>query len=164
MTEVFAKQALLPQGWHRNVQITIAADGTFTSVTPDSTLGPDMQLLDMVVPPQISLHSHAFQRAMAGLAERRQNPDDTFWTWRTRMYQLAHRISPEQMQDVAAFLYMQMLKAGYAQVAEFHYLHNAVDGRPYASPAGNVLTPRRSRHRCRYRHHAPPHPLRPWRV
>ncbi|MBS1027074.1 formimidoylglutamate deiminase [Gluconobacter albidus] len=135
MTEVFAKQALLPQGWRRNVQITIAADGTFTSVTPDSTPGPDMQLLDMVVPPQISLHSHAFQRAMAGLAERRQNPDDTFWTWRTRMYQLAHRISPEQMQDVAAFLYMQMLKAGYAQVAEFHYLHNAVDGRPYASLA-----------------------------
>lgn len=135
MTEVFAKQALLPEGWRHNVQITIEADGTFSSITPDSTQKTDVPLLEMVVPPQISLHSHAFQRAMAGLAERKQNPDDTFWTWRTRMYQLAHRISPEQMQDVAAFLYMQMLKAGYAQVAEFHYLHNAIDGRAYASPA-----------------------------
>ncbi|MBS1103198.1 formimidoylglutamate deiminase [Gluconobacter sp. Dm-62] len=135
MTELFAKQALLPDGWRRNVRITVAKDGTFSSIIPDSAFSADMQRYDVVIPTQISLHSHAFQRAMGGLAERKQNPDDTFWTWRTRMYQLAHRISPEQMQDVAAFLYMQMLKAGYSQVAEFHYLHNAVDGRPYASPA-----------------------------
>ncbi|GBQ81223.1 N-formimino-L-glutamate deiminase [Gluconacetobacter johannae DSM 13595] len=135
MTELFAKQALLPDGWRRNVTIAVGKDGTFSAIFPDSAPQAGAERFDVVVPPQISLHSHAFQRAMGGLAEKRQNPDDTFWTWRTLMYQLAHRISPEQMQNVAAFLYMQMLKAGYSQVAEFHYLHNEVDGRAYASPA-----------------------------
>jgi len=135
MTELFAKQALLPQGWCHNVRIILGEDGRFASVTPSTHSYGNIKCHDIVVPAQISLHSHAFQRAMAGLTEERKNPDDTFWTWRTLMYQLAHHITPEQLQDVASFLYMQMLQSGYTQVAEFHYLHNETDGRPYADPA-----------------------------
>jgi formimidoylglutamate deiminase len=87
------------------------------------------------VPGMANLHSHAFQRAMAGLAERRLNPQDSFWTWRETMYQLAARFDPDSLRDVAAQLYAEMLEAGYTRVCEFHYLHHAPEGRPYADPA-----------------------------
>ncbi|HVX06211.1 MAG TPA: formimidoylglutamate deiminase [Rhodanobacteraceae bacterium] len=82
-----------------------------------------------------NLHSHAFQRAMAGLAERRGQGDDSFWTWREAMYGFASRIGPDALRAVAAQLYVEMLKAGYTRVCEFHYLHNAPDGAPYADRA-----------------------------
>lgn len=82
-----------------------------------------------------NLHSHAFQRAMAGMAERQTNPEDSFWTWRETMYRMAARFDPESLQAVAAQLYAEMLEAGYTTVCEFHYLHHAPDGRPYADPA-----------------------------
>ncbi|GAB1408232.1 formimidoylglutamate deiminase [Thermomonas brevis] len=82
-----------------------------------------------------NLHSHAFQRAMAGLAERQSDPADSFWTWRETMYAMAARFTPELLRDVAAQLYVEMLEAGYTSVCEFHYLHHAPDGRPYADPA-----------------------------
>lgn len=82
-----------------------------------------------------NLHSHAFQRAMAGMAERQTHPEDSFWTWRETMYRMAARFDPESMQAVAAQLYAEMLEAGYTTVCEFHYLHHAPDGRPYADPA-----------------------------
>ncbi|HWG66156.1 MAG TPA: formimidoylglutamate deiminase [Rhodanobacteraceae bacterium] len=82
-----------------------------------------------------NLHSHAFQRAMAGLAERRGPGDDSFWTWRETMYGFASRIGPDALRAVAAQLYVEMLKAGYTRVCEFHYLHNAPDGAPYADRA-----------------------------
>jgi formimidoylglutamate deiminase len=91
--------------------------------------------LPWAVPGAANLHSHAFQRAMAGLAERRMNPQDSFWTWRETMYQLAARFDPDSLRDVAAQLYAEMLEAGYTRVCEFHYLHHAPDGRPYADPA-----------------------------
>lgn len=91
--------------------------------------------LPWALPGVANLHSHAFQRAMAGLAERRMNPQDSFWTWRETMYQLAARFDPELLRDVAAQLYVEMLEAGYTRVCEFHYLHHAPDGRPYADPA-----------------------------
>ncbi|WP_091240930.1 formimidoylglutamate deiminase [Aquimonas voraii] len=91
--------------------------------------------LPWAVPGVANLHSHAFQRAMAGLAERRLNPQDSFWTWRETMYQLAARFDPDSLRDVAAQLYAEMLEAGYTRVCEFHYLHHAPDGRPYADPA-----------------------------
>jgi formimidoylglutamate deiminase len=87
------------------------------------------------LPGMPNLHSHAFQRAMAGLAERRGPGDDSFWTWRETMYGFASRIGPDALRAVAAQLYVEMLKAGYTQVCEFHYLHNAPDGAPYADPA-----------------------------
>ncbi len=87
------------------------------------------------LPGMPNLHSHAFQRAMAGLAERRGRNDDSFWTWRETMYAFALRVGPDELHAIAAQLYVEMLKAGYTHVCEFHYLHNAPDGRPYADPA-----------------------------
>ena len=80
-----------------------------------------------------NLHSHAFQRAMAGMAERQTDPADSFWTWRETMYAMAARFDPELLHAVAAQLYVEMLEAGYTTVCEFHYLHHAPDGRPYAN-------------------------------
>lgn len=82
-----------------------------------------------------NLHSHAFQRAMAGLAERQSNPEDSFWTWRELMYRFAGRLDPDSQYAIACQLYAEMLEAGYGTVCEFHYLHHAPDGRPYADPA-----------------------------
>ena len=82
-----------------------------------------------------NLHSHAFQRAMAGLAERQTHPQDSFWTWRETMYRFAARMDPDSTYAVASQLYVEMLEAGYTSVCEFHYLHHAPDGRPYADPA-----------------------------
>ncbi|HJP99250.1 MAG TPA: formimidoylglutamate deiminase [Rhodanobacteraceae bacterium] len=92
-----------------------------------------------VLPGMPNLHSHAFQRAMAGLAERRGPGDDSFWSWRETMYAFASRIDPEQLQAIAAQLYVEMLKAGYTHVCEFHYLHHAPDGESYADPAAMSL-------------------------
>lgn len=88
-----------------------------------------------ILPAIANSHSHAFQRAMAGLAERRGDPADSFWTWREQMYRFAGKINPEQLYAIAAQLYGEMLEAGYSQVCEFHYLHHQPDGRPYADPA-----------------------------
>ncbi len=82
-----------------------------------------------------NLHSHAFQRAMAGLTERQTNPNDSFWTWRELMYRFASRITPEQLHAIASQLYVEMLEAGFTSVCEFHYLHHQPDGRPYENPA-----------------------------
>src|SRR5690606_35260385 len=81
-----------------------------------------------------NLHSHAFQRAMAGLAERQTHPSDSFWTWRETMYRMAARFDPELLHAVASQLYVEMLEAGYTTVCEFHYLHHAPDGSAYAAP------------------------------
>src|SRR5699024_9641845 len=83
----------------------------------------------------VNLHSHAFQRAMAGLAEHRGQGDDSFWTWRETMYAFAARVTPEHVRAIAAQLYVEMLKAGYTHVCEFHYLHHRPDGTPHADPA-----------------------------
>jgi formimidoylglutamate deiminase len=86
-----------------------------------------------------NLHSHAFQRAMAGMAERQTDPGDSFWTWRETMYRMAGRFDPDTLHAVASQLYAEMLEAGYTTVCEFHYLHHAPDGRPYADPAAMSL-------------------------
>ncbi len=88
-----------------------------------------------VVPGIANLHSHAFQRAMAGMAERQTNSQDSFWTWRETMYRFAGRFDPDTLHAVAAQVYVEMLEAGYTSVCEFHYLHHAPDGTPYADPA-----------------------------
>ena len=90
--------------------------------------GPDWRL-----PGIANLHSHAFQRAMAGLAERQTHPSDSFWTWRETMYRMAARFDPDALHAVASQLYVEMLEAGYTRVCEFHYLHHAPDGTPYAT-------------------------------
>ncbi|MES2670944.1 MAG: formimidoylglutamate deiminase [Pseudomonadota bacterium] len=90
---------------------------------------------DWALPGIVNQHSHAFQRAMAGLAERMTHASDSFWTWRDTMYRMAARFDPDTLQAVAAQLYAEMLEAGYTTVCEFHYLHHAPDGRPYADAA-----------------------------
>lgn len=92
-------------------------------------------MTDFTLPGIPNLHSHAFQRAMAGLAERQTHPQDSFWTWRETMYGFAAKLTPEALRDIAAMLYVEMLEAGYTSVSEFHYLHHAPDGRPYDNPA-----------------------------
>ena len=88
-----------------------------------------------MVPGMPNLHSHAFQRAMAGLTERQTNPSDSFWTWRELMYRFASRITPEQLHAIASQLYVEMLEAGYTSVCEFHYLHHQPNGLPYEDAA-----------------------------
>ena len=115
-------------GWTRDGIFGIDADGTLQAVED----GPAETLGTWVLPGMPNLHSHAFQRAMAGLAERRGRMDDSFWSWRETMYAFAAAIGPEDLKAIAAQLYVEMLKAGYTQVCEFHYLHHRPDGTPYA--------------------------------
>jgi formimidoylglutamate deiminase len=134
---LFAEYAYLPDGWHRNVLLAWDAAGMLTSVTPDAS--PAMpgvaRAAGPVLPGMPNLHSHAFQRAMAGLAEFRANATDNFWSWRDLMYRFAARITPEGLAAIARWLYIEMLKAGYTSVCEFHYVHHAVDGGRYANVA-----------------------------
>lgn len=136
-TVLFAENALLPGGWARDVAIGIAGDGHIVSVKPASEPKAAHRAVGPLLPGMPNLHSHAFQRAMAGLTEQagRNAEADSFWTWRTLMYDFVGRLTPEQVQAIAAQLYVEMLKAGYTAVAEFHYLHHDLDGNPYADLA-----------------------------
>ncbi|MDH4570284.1 formimidoylglutamate deiminase [Pseudomonas sp. BN414] len=135
MSAFFAERALLPQGWARNVRFEVSSDGLIQQVLADTDAAGAERLQGPVLAGMPNLHSHAFQRAMAGLAEVAGNPNDSFWTWRDLMYRLVGRLSPEQVGIIARQLYIEMLKAGYTSVAEFHYVHHDVDGRRYADPA-----------------------------
>ena len=132
MTVLFAETALLPRGWARDVRVEVAG-GRIASVTPYAA--PLGQRLGCLLPAPVNLHSHAFQRAMAGMTERRGPTPDSFWTWRTLMYRFLNHLSPDDVQVIAAFQQMEMLEAGYAGVAEFHYLHHRPGGAPYADLA-----------------------------
>ncbi|MEZ3498011.1 formimidoylglutamate deiminase [Pantoea sp. KPR_PJ] len=131
MATYFAPRALLADGWQRHVRLVVNEAGTIESVTPDSEVQDAIRLQGPVIPSVANLHSHAFQRAMAGLAEVAGDPQDSFWTWRDLMYRMVQRLTPEQVGAIAACLYIDMLKGGYTQVAEFHYLHHDASGVPY---------------------------------
>lgn len=136
----FAGHAWLPDGFVDRVRLEAGADGVLSSVAAEGAPRAGYALFgQFVLPGMPNLHSHAFQRAMAGLAERQANPDDSFWTWREVMYAFAGRIGPDELRAIAAQLYVEMLKAGYTQVCEFHYLHHQPDGSPYADPAAMSL-------------------------
>jgi len=137
MTSFRSDHAWLPHGWEADVAFGIA-DGRFT-VAPAEAGTSAPRLGRWLLPGMPNLHSHAFQRAMAGLAERQTNAQDSFWTWRETMYAFAGRIGPDELQAIAAQLYVEMLEAGYTQVCEFHYLHHQPDGKPYADPAAMSL-------------------------
>lgn len=135
MTALWAPAALLPDGWAKDVRLEIGADGMISAVTPDGgTDGADI-LTGPVIPGMPNLHSHAFQRAMAGLAEQANQQPGSFWSWRGLMYRFAARLTPEILEAIAAQLYLEMVKAGYTAVCEFHYLHHGAGGVPYADPA-----------------------------
>ena len=131
MQRIWAEQALLADGWHRGVTVDIGADGRIVALA-DGPPAPGVRKVGVLVPAPANCHSHAFQRAMAGLTERRgAQPSDSFWTWRQLMYDFLDRITPEQVQAIAAQVQMEMLEAGYAANVEFHYLHHRPDGGVY---------------------------------
>ncbi len=135
MSELFADLAMLPSGWARDVRINVDTAGTIDSVTVGADAAGAERLGGIVLPGMPNLHSHAFQRAMAGSAERSGPEDDSFWTWREAMYRFVGAIEPDDLCAIAAQLYIEMLKAGYTAVAEFHYLHNDPAGAPYGDAA-----------------------------
>jgi formimidoylglutamate deiminase len=132
MTAIHAATALLPDGWAREVRVTARA-GAIASVAAGAPPEPGDARADILVPGLSNLHSHAFQRGMAGLAEvRGAAAQDSFWTWRELMYRHALALDPDQMQAIAAQAYVEMLEAGFTRVGEFHYLHHDRDGAHYA--------------------------------
>ncbi len=149
---MFATHALLPTGWAKNVLLEWDASGVFTAVTANWAPEPyppspaahgsnttrththtsaPFNACAPVLPGMPNLHSHAFQRSFAGFTESRCGEHDSFWIWRERMYQIVQQIQPQQLQDIAQWLYVEMLEAGYTSVCEFHYLHHQPKGLAY---------------------------------
>jgi formiminoglutamate deiminase len=126
----FLPTALLPTGWAHDVRVTVA-DGTITAVDAAATPDNATRLPGVALPGMPNLHSHAFQRGMAGLAQR----GGDFWSWREVMYRFVAALTADDIETIAALAYMEMLEAGFTAVAEFHYLHHAPDGAAYANPA-----------------------------
>ena len=134
MTSLWFSSALLPDGWARDVRITIT-NGLIASVEPGVSANPADERHAVALPGLPNLHSHAFQRGMAGLAEVRGPTGDSFWTWRDVMYRFLDRMDPDDMQAIAALAYAEMLESGFTRVGEFHYVHHDRDGVPYATRA-----------------------------
>jgi formimidoylglutamate deiminase len=139
---IWAETALLPTGWASQVRVDMDATGRIKTVTTDT---PETGLrVPMLLPAPVNVHSHAFQRAMAGLTERRgPNPKDSFWTWRQLMFRFLDRLTPEHIEAITALVQMEMLEAGYGASVEFHYLHHQPGGLRYdnvAETADRVLS------------------------
>jgi formimidoylglutamate deiminase len=127
---LWAELAWLPGGWQRDVRLEVGPDGRWSAVASGVPAGPDALRLDgPALPGLVDAHSHAFQRAFAGLAERRDPgaPRDDFWSWREAMYRIARRIGPQALRAVAAQLDLELLRGGYTRVCEFHYLHGPAE-------------------------------------
>lgn len=140
--QYYLESVLLPDGWTRGAIVSVAADGCIQALETahDTAAAPPPgieRVSGFVVPGMPNAHSHAFQRGMTGDTEYRLSARDSFWTWRHAMYALANRIEPKDLQLLATQLFIEMLKAGYTSVAEFHYLHRQPNGDLY--PAGNLL-------------------------
>jgi formimidoylglutamate deiminase len=133
MPAIHAIDALLPDGWARNVRVVHEA-GRIVSVTAGAAPGAGDATVTAMLPALGNLHSHSFQRAMAGMTEHRAGGRDNFWSWRELMYRFLDHLAPDDIEAIAALAFMEMQEAGYAAVAEFHYLHNAPGGEPYAAP------------------------------
>lgn len=130
MSTIWAKQALIESGWAQNVRVNVDSSGRIENV--EANAEPSGTQVGILLPAPVNAHSHAFQRAMAGLTERRgPDPRDSFWTWRQLMFRFLDQLTPEHVQAIAAFVQMEMLEAGYATNVEFHYLHHQPGGTPY---------------------------------
>ena len=136
---LFAAHALLPEGWASDVVLAWDETGRLTEVrsVDAATVTHVPRAAGPLIAGMPNLHSHAFQRAFAGLSEYRSasSGNDSFWTWRDLMYRFALAVSPEQLEDIATHLYIEMLQAGYTSVCEFHYLHHDASGEPYGDLA-----------------------------
>jgi formimidoylglutamate deiminase len=135
MNALFARNALLPEGWRRDVLIEWDARGELVEVEVLAAPPIGVPRAEYVVPGMVNLHSHAFQRALGGLTERAGDGPDSFWTWRELMYRFAGQLTPEQLEAIAAQLYAECLRHGYTSVCEFHYLQRDPHGAMYARPA-----------------------------
>ncbi len=130
MAVIWAEQALTPRGWGREVRVELDSGGRIASVQTGAAV--EGTRVAILLPAPVNVHSHAFQRAMAGLTERRgPDPRDSFWTWRQLMFRFLDRLTPDDVEAIAAFVQMEMLEAGYACNTEFHYLHHGPGGDPY---------------------------------
>lgn len=137
-TTISAKQALTAEGWRRDVTVSVDDAGTISNIA--ETCAPADHAVDILLPALSNVHSHSFQRAMAGLAERRgPSAHDDFWTWRKVMYRFLEILTPDDVQTIAAQVQLEMLEAGYAAQAEFHYLHHAPGGQSYDRAAETSL-------------------------
>lgn len=134
MNLLYFDQILLADGWAKNVRLTLA-DGCISAIEKGAQKAAGDQHHGLGLPAMGNLHSHAFQRAMAGMAEVAGPSGDSFWTWREIMYRSVDRLTPEDMLAVAAMAYVEMLEGGFGRVGEFHYVHHDPEGRPYADPA-----------------------------
>ena len=132
-----AKLAWVDGAWASNVLLESDLQGFWTRIQPNAsaTESDGAKLLGCVVPGLVNAHSHAFQRAIAGLTECSSQSGDDFWSWRDRMYRVALRIGPDHLESIATWLYSEMLRSGYTHVCEFHYLHRNPDGQDYADAA-----------------------------
>ncbi len=133
--QLFVQHALLNDGWQRDVLIEWDALGVISRIVRGTCRPAEVAEAGWLLPGMTNLHSHAFQRAFSGLTEYRQQQQDSFWSWRNLMYAFAAKISPEQLEVIATWLYSEMLAAGYTSVCEFHYVHHQPGGAPYADPA-----------------------------
>ncbi|KUP93244.1 formimidoylglutamate deiminase [Tritonibacter horizontis] len=134
MQTIFAATACLPQGWTQNVRLTIDS-GYLTAIDPGVEAQAGDTRVDLLLPALANLHSHSFQRAMAGRTEYRAGGADSFWTWRSLMYRFLDHLTPDTYEAIAALTFLEMLEAGYAAVGEFHYVHHQPGGTPYANLA-----------------------------
>jgi formimidoylglutamate deiminase len=134
VTGLFFDEALLPHGWARDVRIIVDAAGLITSVRSGAAAEPGDEQHRIGLPGICNLHSHAFQRGMAGLAEIRGTSTDSFWTWREVMYRFVGRMTADDIEAVAAQAYVEMLETGFTRVGEFHYIHHDISGAPYGNP------------------------------
>lgn len=129
MTTIFARRALLATGWAHDVAITV--NGSRIERIDAGAKPQTATRVDTLLPAPGNLHSHSFQRAMAGMTERRGPDADSFWTWRSLMYRFVDHLTPDQLEAIAAQVFVEMLEAGYASVGEFHYIHHQPGGAPY---------------------------------
>lgn len=134
MSDLFLDHALLPGGWARDVRISVDPAGWIVSVEEETSPRGATHRPGYAVPGVPNVHSHAFQRALAGLAERGSPDGDSFWGWRKRMYGFLETLTPTDVGAIAAQLFAELLRHGFTSIAEFHYLRNAPDGHAYDDP------------------------------
>ena len=131
---IFAEQAWQGGGWQKQLALTIE-DGLIASIENDALKQPDDVVVDTLLPALANLHSHSFQRAMAGMTEFRAAGQESFWTWRTLMYKFLNHLTPEHVEAIASLVFLEMQEAGYASVGEFHYVHHQIGGSRYEDRA-----------------------------
>ena len=131
IASLWFRSALLERGWAQGVRFTLHA-GRIERIEVDTPPEPEDEQHEIAIPGMPNVHSHAFQRAMAGLTEVAGPGEDSFWTWRELMYRFLERLGPQEVESISAFAFMEMLESGFTRVGEFHYLHHDPAGKPYA--------------------------------